>query len=498
MAYILNHQAAFAAWRDHTSAVRLETDSYVQELLREAYPDFCITRTSPSKCDLLGYAEAGYATAIRKIEDGSCYDATRVYRLPPSRLDETTPGKLEDVVNFGRWEYQWDGSDFVVYEVLYVNRFSQVIKLLYVLAPQIPGIFRNGYHGRIDDLLLASGKWTRGLHKQIWVFDNQQWAKNKGLWENVQEATWADVILDTTMKSKLIQDVQGFFDSRDLYQKSKVPWKRGVIFHGVPGNGKTMSIKALINSLGTRSPPVPSLYVKSLDACSGPKWSIRQIFQKARREAPCLLILEDLDTLVGENTRSYFLNEVDGLQSNDGILMIGTTNHIDRLDPAVTKRPSRFDRKYHFKSPSEDERLAYCHYWRDKFVESDTVEFPAEICPIVSKLTEGFSFAYLKELFITSLLVLAHGDFDKSEIAYVAAGVEADSKIPKRPIPVVEVQDVDQDNLLLKTIESQVQVLLEEIDHAAKESSTNDQKVASNAAPIQYRLPSPLDDGDDV
>lgn len=70
-----------------------------------------------------------------------------------------------------------------------------------------------------------------------------------------------------------------------------------------------------------------------------------QVFGKARAEAPCVLILEDLDSLINDKNRSFFLNQLDGLENNDGLLVIGSTNHYDRLDPAITKRPSRFDRK---------------------------------------------------------------------------------------------------------------------------------------------------------
>jgi transitional endoplasmic reticulum ATPase len=72
------------------------------------------------------------------------------------------------------------------------------------------------------------------------------------------------------------------------------------------------------------------------------------------------------------------MNEVDGLSSNDGILMIWSTNNLHRLNLSATKRPSRFDRKYHFSLPNEDERFAYCHYWRRKFLDSDEVDFPKE------------------------------------------------------------------------------------------------------------------------
>ena len=69
------------------------------------------------------------------------------------------------------------------------------------------------------------------------------------------------------------------------------------------------------------------------------------VFNKARQTSPCVLIVEDLDSLINDSNRSFFLNELDGLQGNDGLLVIGTTNHFDRLDPGLSTRPSRFDRK---------------------------------------------------------------------------------------------------------------------------------------------------------
>ncbi len=68
----------------------------------------------------------------------------------------------------------------------------------------------------------------------------------------------------------------------------------------------------------------------------GPEYSIKMIFEKARQYAPCYLVFEDLDTIVSDAVRSYFLNEVDGLKNNDGIFMVGSTNHLDRLDPGIS------------------------------------------------------------------------------------------------------------------------------------------------------------------
>jgi transitional endoplasmic reticulum ATPase len=100
-------------------------------------------------------------------------------------------------------------------------------------------------------------------------------------------------------------------------------------------------------------------------------------------------------------------NAVDGIQKNDGILMVGSTNHLDRLDPGIAKRPSRFDRKYLFDNPNEKERIMYMQYWQGKLADNKDVEFPDKICPAAAKITSGFSFAYLQEAMVASLLAMA-------------------------------------------------------------------------------------------
>ena len=87
------------------------------------------------------------------------------------------------------------------------------------------------------------------------------------------------------------------------------------------------------------------LYVKSFQSWMGEEAAMQMVFDKARQVAPCVLILEDLDSLINDRNRSFFLNQLDGFEGNDGLLIIGSTNHFDRLDPALNSRPSRFDRK---------------------------------------------------------------------------------------------------------------------------------------------------------
>ena len=169
-----------------------------------------------------------------------------------------------------------------------------------------------------------------------------------------------------------------------------------------------------MNSVRQRK--VANLYVKSFKAsgCQTDQASIRQIFIKARAVAPALLIFEDLDSLVTDELRSFFLNEVDGVEDNSGILIIGSTNHIDRLDTSITRRPSRFDRKFHFKAPSEAERRLYCEYWQAKLLANEDIEFTDGVCRAVAEATESFTFAYLKELFVQTLLMHITGHEDDS------------------------------------------------------------------------------------
>ena len=497
-----NRRIVFNGFKLHNADSRVSTELTMVELLRETHPELHVTRTEPSRCDLHGYAAAGLAK-IQSSKDG-CYDALRSYIPPKSRLAGES-GHVRDRVAFAQWQYVWMDHHFLIYEIEYKDAaYSPPTKLLFVLSPR--NLIVEGQQSPTDQLFMAVGGWSLELHSEIFVFDDMRWTKSRELWESVHGSSWDDVILNADMKANLISDVQGFFDNRSLYKKLEVPWKRGLILHGVPGNGKTISIRALIATLAARQDSVPSLYVKSLDHCQSEKHSVRSIFTRARTMAPCLLIFEDLDSLVTDRTRSYFLNEVDGLESNDGILMIGSTNHLETLDPAISKRPSRFDRKYHFKIPDEAERIAYANFWREKLLGTDMVDFPEPLCGIIGKLAEGFSFAYLKELFVASLLAIARGASESLEMDTAPGSEDGNSssadalvmiqkensgpdtvdtsssdarkeeRALKRAIPDVHVPDSLRANVLLKVIRGEMRTLSEEMDSTTEESWPSDRK----------------------
>lgn len=253
------------------------------------------------------------------------------------------------MVHYAKYNYTWNNEHFILYTVI-----LGLSTLQYILKEPHGDETTTSHSSVVDRLITTIGAWLIREEPAIYIFDGY-WSRSTKLWDEVKKAKWEDVILDPKMKKALTQVANKFFDNEDIYREYGVPWKRGLIFHGPVGNGKTISLKALMHTVQERKKPVVTLYVKNAPYA----WMLRNVFTMARSMTPCMLILEDIDTIVTKSTRSYFFNEVDGLENNDGILMIATTNHLDELDPGLSKRPSRFDRKYLFPLPSKDERAQY-------------------------------------------------------------------------------------------------------------------------------------------
>ena len=356
---------------------------------------------------LLDFARAGKASAKLDVEGRKLLSWLKYE--PANEEYATKDGKFRDKVCFGRYEYQWNDKVFVVYTYCkYWDHDPQYDISYFILHKYEGDRIVNGRSLAVNDLIAASSTHTNEVHEgDVLVWDDDSWTKDHKLWKSVQQAKWDNVILSNALKASLVQDVESFFDQKSHYDQLEVPWKRGILLHGLPGNGKSIAIKALMKGLSTRHPnPIPTLYVKSGKGDYGTIWSIRKIFQKAREMTPCLLVFEDLDSLISEESRSFFLNEVDGMESNEGLMIIGSTNYLEKLDAGITKRPSRFDRKYHFDLPASAERTHYCEFWRERLSGNKAIQFPLELCPAIAEITDGFSFAYLQEAFISSLLVI--------------------------------------------------------------------------------------------
>ena len=247
------------------------------------------------------------------------------------------------------------------------------------------------------DFFDAVCEWDCEVRGEILVYHDGGFEKDEELFDSIKTSTFDNLVLRDSLKEEIHNDFTKFFDSREIYERYGIPWKRGAIFIGPPGNGKTHTLKALINQLGK-----PCLYVRSFKSeCGTEQENMAEVFNRARM-APCIVVLEDLDSMIDNKNRSFFLNELDGFQSNNGVAVLATTNHPGKLDSSILDRPSRFDRKYHFHLPRDAERLAYIQKWNND-LQTDLQVSENGAAQVVSA-TEGFSFAYLKELFVSSMV----------------------------------------------------------------------------------------------
>lgn len=233
---------------------------------------------------------------------------------------------------------------------------------------------------------------------EVLVFDGGDWVKDERLFNAIRTVSMDGLVLRGSLRDDIARDLRTFFGSRATYERYRVPYKRGVLLYGPPGNGKTHFLKALIASLD-----VPCLYVKSLKGrYDGQHDAIRRVFSRARAVAPCLLVFEDLESIVTDDNRSFFLNELDGFAENTGVVVLATSNYPEQIDPAIIDRPSRFDRKYLFDLPSGDERRTYLERWSQR-LESEMQPTDGGL-DYAAGATQGFSFAYLKELTLSATM----------------------------------------------------------------------------------------------
>jgi len=235
-------------------------------------------------------------------------------------------------------------------------------------------------------------RWAAEIRSEILVFAHGRWMKDQRLYKSVKATKLEDLVLPNGMREELQADIAGFFEAREMYEQYGMAWKRGILLIGPPGNGKTHMVKALINE--SRK---PCLYVRSLRTNGyNVHDCVQGVFARARRASPCLLVFEDLDSMIENTNRSLFLNELDGFASNNGILVLATTNYPEKLDPAILERPSRFDRKYTFDLPAAAERRRYIAGRNEKL--SEGMRLTDATIDLLAESTAGFSFAYLQEL----------------------------------------------------------------------------------------------------
>lgn len=192
----------------------------------------------------------------------------------------------------------------------------------------------------------------------------------------------------------------------EVFQTLDVTPPKGVLFHGPPGTGKTLVARALANSC-SGSRPVAFFMRKGADILS--KWvgeaerQLRLLFDEARRLQPSIIFFDEIDGLapvrsskndqIHSSIVSTLLALMDGLDNRGQVIVIGATNRIDAIDPAL-RRPGRFDREFLFALPGHEARSTIINILTSKWETplSDSVK------ALIADRTGGYCGADLKQL----------------------------------------------------------------------------------------------------
>ncbi len=242
--------------------------------------------------------------------------------------------------------------------------------------------------------------------------------------ENKEKITFKDVAGIEEAKEE-VQEIVEFLREPKKFTRLGGRIPAGVLLVGPPGTGKTLLAKAIAGEAG-----VPFFSISGSDFVEmfvGVGASrVRDLFEQGKKNAPCIIFIDEIDAVgrqrgagLGgghderEQTLNQLLVEMDGFDSNQGIIVMAATNRPDILDPALL-RPGRFDRQIVVHKPDVRGRKAILevHVNRKSVPLSDDVDLE-----VIAKGTPGFSGADLENLVNEAALIAARRDADRVAMA---------------------------------------------------------------------------------
>merc|ERR1719265_557624 len=185
----------------------------------------------------------------------------------------------------------------------------------------------------------------------------------------IPNVTWADIGGLEKVKQELKETIQYPLDYPEKFDKFGLPPSKGILFYGPPGCGKTLLAKAVANEcqanfISIKGPELLTMWFGESEA------NVREVFDKARGAAPCVLFFDELDSIAqqrgnssgdaggaGDRVMNQLLTEMDGMGSKKNVFIIGATNRPDIIDAALM-RPGRLDQLIFIPMPDYESRLS--------------------------------------------------------------------------------------------------------------------------------------------
>jgi len=182
----------------------------------------------------------------------------------------------------------------------------------------------------------------------------------------IPKVSWEEIGGLDEVKRLLIENIVYAISKREVFKKVNVKPAKGILLYGPPGTGKTLLAKAVAsqsgaNFIAVKGPEIRSKWVGESEE------RIRFLFAKAREVAPCVIFFDEIDATapargrdisgVSDSIVNQILSEMDGIESTEGIFVIGATNRAELLDPAIL-RPGRFDYQIEVPLPDQKARQA--------------------------------------------------------------------------------------------------------------------------------------------
>ncbi|KAM8772236.1 transitional endoplasmic reticulum ATPase isoform 1-T1 [Acanthopagrus schlegelii] len=243
------------------------------------------------------------------------------------------------------------------------------------------------------------------------TMDDFQWALSQSnpsalreTCAEVPQVSWEDIGGLDEVKRELQELVQYPVEYPDKFLKFGMTPSRGVLFYGPPGCGKTLLAKAIANEcqanfVSIKGPEMLTMWFGESEA------NVRDVFDKARQAAPCILFFDELDSIAksrgggagdaggaADRVINQILTEMDGMSDKKNVFIIGATNRPDIIDAAIL-RPGRLDQLIYIPLPDKPSRRAILNANLRKSPVARDVDLE-----YLSGITEGFSGADLTEI----------------------------------------------------------------------------------------------------